>query len=123
MSFLVAVFSLGVMIVGLLGLASPDALTAFVRRWQTPLGIWFAAVLRLAFGGALWLAAPSSRLPVFLKVLGVASVASGVALPLLGLERLEAIISWWARRSVVVQRMWAGVALAFGAFVLWAVTV
>jgi len=121
MSFVVAGFSLAILAIGVLGLASPDALMAFVRRWQTPLGIWIAAAFRVTFGVVFWLAAPSSRVPVLLKILGAVSVLSGVALPLLGLSRFEAIVSWWAGRSAVFKRMWAVVALAFGGFLLWAV--
>jgi hypothetical protein len=123
MSFVVAGFSLAVFVIGALGLARPDALMSFVRRWQTPLGIWVAAALRIAFGIALWLAAPSSRTPVVLQVLGVLSLLAGVALPVLGLSRVAAIVSWWERRSAACQRVWAGAACLFGAFLLWSVTV
>lgn len=123
MGFAVASFSLAVIVIGALGLARPDALMSFVRRFQTPVGIWMAAVLRVAFGIALWLAAPSSRTPAVLQILGVVSVLSGIALPLLGLSRFGAIVSWWERRSTSLQRVWSAVALAFGVFLLWAVTV
>jgi len=123
MSFIVAGFSLGIMAIGALGLASPEALMSFVRRWQTPLGLWVAAGFRIAFGVAVWLAASSSRTPTVLQILAAVSVASGIALPLVGLSRFVAIISWWERRSAGVKRAWAGVACAFGGFLLWSVTV
>ncbi len=123
MSFVVAGFSLAIMAIGALGLASPEALMSFVRRWQTPLGIWVAAGFRIAFGVAVWLAAPSSRTPIVLQILGAVSVASGIALPFVGLSRFAAIVSWWERRSAGFKRAWAGVACAFGGFLLWSVTV
>jgi hypothetical protein len=122
-SFLVSAFSLAITVIGALGLASPDALMSFVRRWQTPSGIWTAAALRVTFGVALWLAAPASRVPLALQILGAVSVASGIALPLLGLSRFAAIVSWWERRSAAVKRLWAGVAFALGGFLLWSVIV
>jgi hypothetical protein len=123
MSFVAAVFALAILVIGALGLASPDALTAFVHRWQTPLGIWMAAAFRVTFGVALWLAAPSSRFPVLLECLGAISALSGIALPVLGLTRLKAIVSWWGNRSAAFKRLWAVVALLVGGFLLWAVTV
>jgi len=123
MSFLVAAFSLAILVVGALGLASPDALMAFVRRWQTPSGMWVAAAFRVTFGTALWLAAPASRVPIVLRILGAVSITSGVALPLLGLSRFAAIVSWWERRSAAFKRRWAGVAFLFGGFLLWLVIV
>jgi hypothetical protein len=122
MSFVVAAFSLAIIVIGALGLASPSALTAFVRHWQTRSGMWMAAAFRVTFGIALWLAAPSSRFPVLLAVFGALSVVSGVVLPLLGLTRLDAIVSWWVNRSATFKRMWAGVAVLVGGFLLWAVT-
>ena len=123
MSFVVAGFSLAIMAIGALGLASPEALMAFVRRWQTPVGIWAAAGFRVAWGVAGWLAAPSARTPIVLQILGAVSVMSGIALPTVGLSRFAAIISWWERRSARFKRAWAGVACAFGGFLLWSVTV
>jgi len=123
MGFVVSGFALAILLVGVLGLASPEALMSFVRRWQTPSGIWAAAGFRIAFGVALWLAAPSSRVPVALQLLGAVSALSGIALPLLGLARFAAILSWWERRSVGFRRAWAGAACAFGGFLLWSVIV
>jgi hypothetical protein len=123
MGFLASAFGLAIVVIGLLGVMRPDALLSFVRRWQTWPGVWTAAALRVAFGAALWLAAPSSRTPVALQVLGAVSLVSGVALPLLGVSGLAAIVRWWARQSATFRRAWAGVACAVGAFVLWSVIV
>ena len=122
-SVVVSGFALGILVVGALGLASPDALISFVRRWETPLGIWLAATIRVAFGIALWLAAPSSRVPPILQILAAIAVMAGLTLPLLGLSRFAAILSWWQRRSVRFRRAWAGVACAFGGFLLWSLIV
>jgi hypothetical protein len=121
MDLLVSAFGLAILVIGLLGVMRPDALLSFVRRWQTWSGVWTAAVLRVAFGAALWLTAPSSRTPVTLQVLGVVSLVSGVALPLLGVSGFAAIVRWWARQSAAFRRAWAGVACAVGGFVLWSV--
>jgi hypothetical protein len=123
MGFVVSGFALAILVVGAMGVASPAALTSFVRRWQTSSGIWVAAGLRIAFGVAAWSAAPASRTPVVLQVLGVVSIVSGIALPLLGLSRFAAVVSWWERRSAGFTRAWSGVACACGAFLLWSVIV
>lgn len=123
MGLVVSGFALAILVVGAMGLASPAALISFVRRWQTRSGIWAAAGFRIAFGVAAWSAAPSSRTPLVLQILGAVSVLSGIALPLLGLSRFAAIVSWWEDRSAGFKRVWSGVACAFGAFLLWSVTV
>lgn len=123
MGFVVSGFALAILIIGALGLANPEALTSFVRRWQTAHGMWVAAGFRCAFGVAAWLAASSSRAPLALQVLGVVLVLSGIALPLLGRSRFVAILSWWERRSAAFKRAWAGVAVVCGGLLLWLVTV
>jgi hypothetical protein len=123
MSFLVSAFGLAIVVIGMLGLVNPDALVSFVRRWQTWPGVWTAAALRVVFGVALWLTAPPSRTPVTLQVLGVVSLVSGAALPLLGVSGFAAIVVWWSRRPAAFRRVWAGVAGAVGGFVLWSVSV
>ena len=123
MSFLVSGFGLLILVVGALGLASPQTLMSFIRRWQTPAGMWAAAGFRIAFGAAVWLAASASRVPLVLQILAAVSVMSGMALPVLGLSRLVVIVSWWERRPAGFKRLWAGVACAFGGFLLWSVIV
>ena len=122
MSFLVSAFGLAIVVIGLLGLVSPDALLSFVRRWQTWPGVWAAAAVRVGFGAALWLAAPASRTPVTLQILGVMALVSGAALPLLGVSGFSVIVVWWSRRSAAFKRVWAGVAGAVGGFVVWSVS-
>ena len=123
MSLVISTFGVAIVAMGALGVASPGALATFARRWQTPLGMWTAAVLRVGLGVALWVAAPSSRTPAVFQFLGVLSIVSGVVLPFLGLSRVAAILTWWTGRSPVFQRTWAGAAVAFGGFLLWASTV
>ena len=55
---------------GLVGLAAPDMFVSSIRFIQTPPVVYLAAVLRVVFGIVLVRAAPSSRLPKFLRVFG-----------------------------------------------------
>jgi len=119
----VVVVSVIVVCMGIFGLISPAGVVAFVSRWQSPAGLWTASIIRLVFGIALWLVAPSSRTPVVLKVVSVVSVASAVVLLLAGVSRFESILSWWFHQSTVFQRGWSAVAVAGGAFILWSVIV
>jgi hypothetical protein len=119
----VAVVSIMVVCVGILGLISPAGVVDFIARWQSPAGLWTASIVRLVFGIALWLVAPSSRTPVVLKVVSVVSVASAVVLLLAGVSYFESILSWWFHQSTVFQRGWSAVAVAGGAFILWSVIV
>jgi hypothetical protein len=118
---IVGVLSILAVGMGVFGLASPGGMVAFVSRWKSKTGLWVASIGRLVFGVALWLVAPTSRAPVVLQVLAVVSVAAALALPLIGVCRYEAILSWWSRQSPVFVRSWSAAAVVLGAFLFWSV--
>jgi hypothetical protein len=107
---------------GALGLLAPGRLVGFVSSWQSPWGMYLAAALRLALGLALLFVAPGSRAPGLLWVLGVIAIVAGFAIPLIGLRRFRALLGWWLDQNPIVIRCWGGFALAFGLFLIYAVT-
>ncbi len=115
--------ALAVLIVGfgIWGIISPTTLLAFLSRWQTRGGLWTGAALRLMFGLALWSAAPLSRFPTTLQVVGVIFVVAGIAMPFIGLARFKSMVAWWLNKPPSFTRVWAVATLALGVFFVWAV--
>jgi len=113
---------ISVLIVGLgaLGVASPERLISILRRYETPGGLRVSAVVRVALGVALFLAAPTSRAPDLIRLFGVISVAAGLMIPCLGLARIRKLVDWWSRLPTLAFRAWAMIALAFGLYLVWA---
>ena len=65
-------------------------------RWFQSTGIYSPAIaIRLAFGVALLLGAQATRWPALAIALGVMFLLGAAAIPLLGEERISAIIGWW----------------------------
>ena len=118
---IVVALSLLIAALGLWGVVSPSRLLPFVRRWQSKTGFWFAVAFRLFFGGILWVVAPSSRVPLAIQALAVATAISGLALSLMGFSRYQRLLSWWSRRSPGFIRAWCSIAVGMGGFLLWAV--
>lgn len=114
------ILSACVAIVGAIGLIRPEALIGIARHFQTPAGLYAAAGLRILLGIALLLAAPTSRAPGVIRVLGAFVLVAGFVTPFVGAERARAIVDWWSEQGGVVMRAWAGFALAIGCFLLWA---
>ncbi len=114
------VFSLAVAALGALGVASPARLLDVVRRFQSPMGVYAATAIRVVYGLAIFLAAPASRAPGLLQVLGLVIGVAGLITPLVGLERFRRLIDWWAAHGPAFVRGWAAFALAFGLGVAWA---
>lgn len=121
MALVVALFGLFVTTLGLAGVASPERLLVLVTRSQARLGLYGIAALRLLMGGALVLAAPPSRAPLYLMALGGLSLASGALTPLVGADRFDAILDWWRARSPWVVRVWSAFVSVFGVSLVWAV--
>ena len=117
-ALLVALF---VVVVGIVGIASPDSVTTVRRQYfATPVGLYTAGAVRVAMGLVLILVARVSRAPKILRTLGALMCAQGVAAALLGLDRAQAILEWEVMHPVLL-RAGAMVALASGGFVALAV--
>ena len=119
-AFLVALFAI---VVGIVGLDSPDSVTT-VRRlyFATPVGLYAAAAVRVAMGLVVILAAPASRAPKVLRVLGALMCMQGLAATLFGPDRARAILEWEAMQGTAILRVGAAVALATGGLLAFAVT-
>jgi hypothetical protein len=120
MTAIALVFSVFVAALGAVGLVSPSRIRSVERYFQTPAGLYFAAAVRLVMGVAVFFAAPASRAPEILRILGVVIFVAGVITLLLGLERFRGLVAWWSARGSGFVRAWAAVALAFGLLLAYA---
>ena len=104
------------------GIFAPRRLLDLVRGvMDQAWGMVFAVGIRLLLGAALVLAAPTARFPVVFEVLGWITLAAAVALPLIGLGRIRALISWMEQRSAALVRGWLVFGLAFGVFLVYGI--
>ncbi|HKV98450.1 MAG TPA: hypothetical protein VJN96_01440 [Vicinamibacterales bacterium] len=109
--------------VGLVGLVSPESLTA-VRRlyFATGVGLYAAGALRAAMGIVVILAAPASRAPNTLRAVGAVMCVQALSAMILGPDRARAVLEWEAIQRPALLRLGAAVSLATGAFVAYAVS-
>ena len=106
---------------GALGIASPSRLLGVVRYLQTPMGLYFAAGIRVLLGVALIIAAPTSRAPGLIYILGVFIIVVGVITPFFGLARFRRLLDWWSAQGSAFIRGWAVLALVFGLSLAYAI--
>ena len=85
----------------------------------TPGGLYAIAALRVAIGLVLLLAAPASRAPRTLRVLGVIVIFAGLVTPWFGVARSLAVLDWWASVGPSLRRLEAGVAVALGGLLVY----
>ena len=110
-----------IVLIGLTGVFAPNRLTMISQYFMTPVGIYVAAALRIGIGVVLVRAAPSSRAPRILRILGVIAVLAGVATLFLGVERAQAVLEWWSAQGPGFIRLWAGLPLVLGGFIAYAI--
>lgn len=116
-------FTLGLLVtaLGALGIFSPLQLVDVVRHFQTLAGLYVAAALRLVLGAALFFAAPTSRAPKVVRIVGGIVFVAGLITPLFGLERFQRLLDWWVAQGPAVIRLWGGFASAFGLLLVYAI--
>ena len=116
----IAALAIGLLIVvqGIVGLAVPDIFVGIVRTFQAPPVLYFAALIRFAFGVVLFVAAPRSRAPIVLRVLGLLISLGGLLTPFIGVSFARVVLDWWA--DPVIVRVWAAAALCLGVLIVYA---
>jgi hypothetical protein len=106
---------------GILGIAAPGVFLKTLRFIQTPPVIYMAAVIRVVFGVVLVRAASGSRAPMFLCVFGFIIIEGGLLTPFAGIRFAHFILDWWSAAGPGLVRIFAGVSLALGIVVVYAV--
>jgi hypothetical protein len=119
MKTLAFAIALLIVTIGLTGMVCPDCLVRIGYYSLTPVGLYVVAGLRVAIGLVFFLAAPASRAPRTLRILGVLVCIGGVVTAFLTAERAHAILDWWSAYGVTFVRFAAGVVLVIGSFIAY----
>lgn len=122
MALVALVVSLLMAGLGAYGVLAPGRLQNFIRSFQTRPGHVAAAAIRLVYGIALVLAAPGSRAPRLIWILGIVVLVAGLITMGVGFQRFSRLMKWWLKQGLGLVRAWALLAMAFGVYltyVLW----
>ena len=99
--------------------AVPDLKLSVERSAMTPTGLYAMAVLRIAIGLVFVFAAPASRAPRTLRVLGLVVIIAGLTTPWFGVTRARATLNWVASAGPLLMRLDACVGMAMGGFLVY----
>jgi len=86
---------------------------------MTPTGLYAIAVLRIAIGLVFVFAAPASRAPRTLRVLGLVVIIAGLMTPWFGVTRAHATLNWVASAGPLLMRLDAVAGMALGGFLVY----
>jgi hypothetical protein len=119
MNIAAALIGVIILVEGVVGVAAPGTFPQLITALREPPLIYAAALVRILFGVVLFRAAPASRLPTTLRLLGALLLLGGVLTPFLGAWLSKVVLGWWSQGDWVV-RVFAGIAVVLGGLVLCA---
>ena len=108
-----------VILVSALSLAVPDLRLLLERTVLTPTGLYVIAGARIAIGLVFVVAAPVSRAPRTIRVLGLIVIVAGLLTPWFGVARSRAVVDWVTRAGPWSMRFAGVVGMAIGGFLVY----
>ena len=108
-----------VILAGAISFAAPDLRLSLESGLMTPAGLHAITALRIAIGLVFVLAAPASRAPRTLRLLGLMVIIAGLMTPWFGVARSLAVLNWLASAGPLLMRLDAGVGMALGGFLVY----
>ena len=112
----VFIISLGIAI-----LLKPKIINVFMKFWAKDKRFYLAGIIRMMFGFILLLAAPKAKLFWVVTILGMLCLTKGILLFVLKPGRIKSLIHWWSEQSTQTIRALAILAIALGAWLIYAV--
>jgi len=108
-----------VILASAIGFAVPDLRLSLERSVITPAGLYAIAGLRIAIGLVLVFAAPASRAPRAVRVLGLIVIIAGLLTPWFGVARAQAVVNRMASAGPLPMRLAALIGMALGGFLVY----
>ncbi len=121
MTLLALAFCIMICAIGVVCIAAPSWLVAVMLRHSGRM-LYSAAGFRILFGAVLVLAAPASRAPDFIHILGIVVIIAGIILLFVGQKHFRRMINWLVERGAAFVRVWGVLGLVLGCALGYALT-
>ena len=105
--------------IGIVFVLSPKRMRQWMVFCEKGLMPYLMGSLRILVGILFLLAAPQSRVVWVIVMIGVLAFLGGIAIFILGLERIKSMLRWAEGRSLPVLRLIALLAIAIGVLILY----
>ncbi|HEG43931.1 hypothetical protein LCGC14_1683900 [marine sediment metagenome] len=113
---------IGVLIIleGIAFLIKPGWYRNAAKTFMSERTVYIGPVLKIVFGMLFLVSALSCHIKSIIIALGVLMIAGGITGLILPKAKIISFIEWWTKRSDLVMRIIAIVAIALGGLVMWA---
>lgn len=120
MNIIVLIVGWLILLLGLLGIASPHSLVNAVLGMSSATRFYVTVIVRIVVGIIFLFAAKRCRVAWLVYLFGVIILLSGIVLLFLGAGRLDEIVNWFAARSDAGLRSAYVVDVIIGALLIFA---
>jgi small-conductance mechanosensitive channel len=120
MIILVKLIGIFMVCIGVANILNPNLMKKMISFWRQGKRIYAGGLLRLLFGGIFLLSYSRARIPGVIGVLGIFIFLAGIAIFILGLEKIKAVLGWWDKKPDFILRLIATLILAIGVLVIYA---
>ena len=120
MRIAVVVFGILIALEGILLLVKPQIYGKVAGFFAKGKLVYIAALLKVAFGVFMLVAAMSCDRQLIMIVMGLIAGGAGVTMLGLGQGKLKKIFEWWSSRPKFVIRILGILAMAIGGLILYA---
>ena len=117
----IVIKSLGIVfaLVGIVYLLRPDIMKWLMEFFKQGKRIYFAGLIRFALAVVFLVGARECKRFWVIFALGLLFIISGMLVFIIPLEKIKAYISWWQKKSPLILRIMALIALAVGAIIIY----
>ena len=120
MVILIRLLGIVTVVFGAIYLLKPDIIKPYMAFWMIGKRLYGGAVLSLAIGIILLLAASQCTITWFVALFGILGLVKGIVLFVAGQEKMKSWADWWIERPITFRRVHALVAIIIGALLIYA---
>lgn len=121
MTLLIIIFGALTLLAGIVIVIKPEVIFGYLRNNLDKLSLHILAVLvRLVLGVLLIHQSIASKFPFVIEVIGWLSIVAAISLAVIGRRNFNRLMSWALSLSKPFGRVGGIVAVAFGAFLIYA---
>jgi len=120
MNIVIKVIGIIFIVISIAYLLKPDIMKWLMEFFKQGRRMYIAALIRFALAVVFLLAARECSVTWLIAAFGILFFISGLLVFILGTERVRAYINWWQKQSLLLLRLMALIALAFGVLIIYA---
>ena len=121
MTVLIIIFAALTLLTGILIVINPEVIFGFLRNNLDKLVLHIlAVVIRIVLGSLLIYQSSISKFPLVIEVIGWLSIVAAILLAVMGGRNFNRLMSWALSLSKPFGRVGGVLAVAFGAFLIYA---